>query len=229
MAVTPVFGQGVTAYKQGRYSEAADLFNKDLVATPKNGLSHYYLGLCLHMMAQVPEATQQYRWILANSADAELIRRAKINLQVLAKTPPRTPPPAHVEQAIQADAEREDDDEVVTTVSNQQAFTNITSSFSASTTSDQPRIVDIYTDWCTWCKRFEPSFTKAQQKYAGRLNMQRINAESKEGLAMVKRYWVRGYPTILFFDNNGKLLHRIDGAPQSFRDFDSEITSTYKL
>lgn len=73
-------------------------------------------------------------------------------------------------------------------------------------------LVDVYTDWCGWCKKLDREvFGDARVAEAARgLVAIRINAE-KEGEKVAQRYDVQGYPTVLFVDGSGTVVKRIDG------------------
>ena len=76
-------------------------------------------------------------------------------------------------------------------------------------------MVDVYTDWCGWCKKLDkdvyarPDVTDAVKKNFVAL---KVNPEkSKANADFVKKYGVRGFPTIIFLDSKGKEVHRIVG------------------
>lgn len=73
-------------------------------------------------------------------------------------------------------------------------------------------LVDIYTDWCGWCKKLDREvFADGRVGAAARdLVAVKVNAE-KGGEEIARRYRVRGYPTILFLDGAGNVVERVDG------------------
>lgn len=73
-------------------------------------------------------------------------------------------------------------------------------------------LVDVYTDWCGWCKKLDREvFSDARVATASKsLLAVRVNAE-KGGEKVAERYDVQGYPTILFVDGSGNVVKRIDG------------------
>ncbi len=88
----------------------------------------------------------------------------------------------------------------------------------AAKTQKKPIVVDFYTDWCGWCKKLDQE-TYAAPEIKKRLKDGwigvKINPEdgTKKGTldgAVVKyadiarKYNVRGYPTIIFLDKEGK-------------------------
>ena len=75
-------------------------------------------------------------------------------------------------------------------------------------------MVDLYTDWCGWCKRLDRDTYSDDTvgKYADENFVSlKINAEQGEGKDLAKSYQVSGYPTILFFNEKGEEIHRLVG------------------
>lgn len=73
-------------------------------------------------------------------------------------------------------------------------------------------LVDVYTDWCGWCKKLDKEvFSDARVAAAARdLVAVRVNAEDG-GEKVAERYEVNGFPTILFVDGSGTVVKRIEG------------------
>lgn len=73
-------------------------------------------------------------------------------------------------------------------------------------------LVDVYTDWCGWCKKLDREvFADGRVGEAAKgLVAVKVNAE-KGGEEIARRYRVRGYPTVLFLDGEGKVVERVDG------------------
>lgn len=85
-------------------------------------------------------------------------------------------------------------------------------------------VVDIYTDWCHWCKVMEKETysDKNVVKYAKeKLIMAKLNAESEKKYKFHDRYFtgkelallfgVTGFPTTLFFNAKGELITKVAG------------------
>ena len=67
-------------------------------------------------------------------------------------------------------------------------------------------MVDVYTDWCGWCKKLDADTYPAPEvvKVARDLVSVKLDAEDKgEGQEFAETYKVRGFPTILFLDPAG--------------------------
>lgn len=76
-------------------------------------------------------------------------------------------------------------------------------------------LLDAYTTWCGPCKYMTTEiFPKPEVGTA--LNPSfvcaKFDMEKGEGLELARKYEVRSYPTYLFFDPNGELVHRVIGA-----------------
>jgi thioredoxin-related protein len=89
---------------------------------------------------------------------------------------------------------------------------------------NHPIVVDVYTDWCGWCKRMDRD-VYARQDVRDYLQANfvpvKINAESNEkakykGKDMTSRglsagFRVTGYPTTIFLRSNGEHLVNVPG------------------
>jgi thioredoxin-related protein len=94
----------------------------------------------------------------------------------------------------------------------------------AASGGGKPVIVDVYTDWCGWCKRMDRD-VYARSDVSEYLNqhfvMVRLNAESAErvsysGRSMTARalaggFEVTGYPTTIFLKADGTHLVNVPG------------------
>jgi thioredoxin-related protein len=75
-------------------------------------------------------------------------------------------------------------------------------------------MVDVYTDWCGWCKRLDAdTYTNARviegakQFVALKLNPEKSDSEAR----FARKYGVSGYPTILFVEADGTLVNKVVG------------------
>jgi len=94
----------------------------------------------------------------------------------------------------------------------------------AASGGSKPVIVDVYTDWCGWCKRMDRD-VYARSDVSEYLNqhfvMVRLNAESAErvnyaGRSLTARalsgsFEVTGYPTTIFLKPDGTHLVNVPG------------------
>jgi thioredoxin-related protein len=88
----------------------------------------------------------------------------------------------------------------------------------------KPVLVDIYTDWCTWCKRMDQDVyarPEVKQYLAEHFITVKLNAEysttaSYEGKSytsrtLAQRFRVNGYPTTIFLRTNGSHIANVPG------------------
>lgn len=75
--------------------------------------------------------------------------------------------------------------------------------------------MDAYTTWCGPCKWMSKNvFTDAEvgSYYNDKFINVKIDMEKGEGIDLAKRYEVKAYPTLLFIDGNGDLVHLSRGS-----------------
>lgn len=80
----------------------------------------------------------------------------------------------------------------------------------------KPIFMDCYTVWCVPCKMLAKDvFTRPE--VGDYFNIHFINVKmdmgTEQGKVLNDKYQVTGYPTLLFLDGDGNLIHRIVGAP----------------
>lgn len=94
----------------------------------------------------------------------------------------------------------------------------------AAAGSGKPVIVDVYTDWCGWCKRMDrDTYSRADvSDYVNRhFVMVRLNAESParlnyagrvyNGRTLAGGFQVTGYPTLILLRPNGDFMVNVPG------------------
>lgn len=75
-------------------------------------------------------------------------------------------------------------------------------------------MVDVYTDWCGWCKKLDKEvYTQSDVvRFSDTLVNLKVNAEDNAGgTALAREHGVSGYPTILFLTSDGEEIDRIGG------------------
>ncbi|MDE3234471.1 MAG: thioredoxin family protein [Bacteroidota bacterium] len=74
---------------------------------------------------------------------------------------------------------------------------------------NKPLFVDVYATWCGPCQMLK-HITFSNKEAAAFYNTSFINlslnGEEREGTAIAARYSLKGYPSLLYFDKNGKLI-----------------------
>ena len=92
-----------------------------------------------------------------------------------------------------------------------------------------PIMIDVYTDWCGWCKKLDKDVYSADNvvTLSKRFICLKLNPENdKEHGDLFK---VEGYPTIIFLDANKKELNRITGylPPDDFAAEMKKVLSAF--
>lgn len=67
---------------------------------------------------------------------------------------------------------------------------------------NKPCIVDFYADWCGPCKLLSPIVENMARKYAGKLDVYKVNIDEQQGVAMV--FGVNSIPSVLFCPMSGQ-------------------------
>lgn len=94
----------------------------------------------------------------------------------------------------------------------------------------RPVLVDVYTDWCGWCKRMDRD-VYARAEVRGYLSKKfvtvKLDAEASDAAGYEGRRWtsrtlasrfnVTGYPTTIFLRSNGEHLANLPGYIQADR------------
>jgi thioredoxin-related protein len=94
----------------------------------------------------------------------------------------------------------------------------------AARKNGKPVIVDVYTDWCGWCKRMDAEVyarPEVSDYMAKHFVAVRLNAESGElatweggnytARRLAATFGVSGYPTTIFFASSGDHLANVPG------------------
>ena|SRR2546426_8717220 len=95
---------------------------------------------------------------------------------------------------------------------------------SEASSTGRPMLVDVYTDWCGWCKRMDRDVYARDdvREYLSRhFILVKLNAESPEEArfgdrtftlrALAQQLRVTGYPTTVFLKPNGEHIANVPG------------------
>ena len=65
----------------------------------------------------------------------------------------------------------------------------------------RPAIIDFYADWCGPCRSLSPKLEAAAKKYAGKIDVYKVNVDQESGLANI--FGVKSIPMVLFIPMQG--------------------------
>jgi thiol-disulfide isomerase/thioredoxin len=214
-SAAPSFNQAVADYNAGKYSQALGEFKQFVAAYPTNAQSHYYMALCYQSMGKRIEAKQEFM-LTSQYGDASLKGYADKALAFLG-----TASSGGVQSVRSIGA-------ASTTSASAAGKTQAAAAPAVDPggPADSPcgQILEFYTDWCGYCKKFLPSWEAAQSHFRS-VRFQRYNAEDPGSKALVKQYDVKGYPTLVFLDRSGNVLKNMGGAPGTTEEFYQVIRS----
>ncbi|HEY9257627.1 thioredoxin family protein [Chitinophaga sp.] len=74
--------------------------------------------------------------------------------------------------------------------------------------------IDVYTDWCGPCKAMDKNIFPLKEvgdKYNPLLLSYKLNAEKGEGIALAKKFNIGAYPSFLYLNSSGYLIHKVVG------------------
>ncbi len=80
----------------------------------------------------------------------------------------------------------------------------------------KPILVDLWADWCSPCIVIAPILTQLIAGLEGRVALAKLEVDEGENMKLAGRYKVRGFPTVILFQD-GEEKARFSGArPASF-------------
>ena len=95
-------------------------------------------------------------------------------------------------------------------------------------------MIDYYTTWCGWCKRLDRDTYSSDEigKYADdNVISLKLDAEKGEGMTLAKKASITGFPTIVFYNGDGKEIYRVVGykpAPSFIQEMMKAVDSNTK-
>jgi thioredoxin:protein disulfide reductase len=86
--------------------------------------------------------------------------------------------------------------------------------FRKATAVNKPMIIDFYADWCTPCRQLDKKTFHDRDvvKESAKFTMIKVDLTKEanaEVMLLLKKYSVKGVPTVLFLDSNGKEVREL--------------------
>ena len=90
-------------------------------------------------------------------------------------------------------------------------WTDYETGMKAAAEKKMPTMIDFATDWCGWCHKLDADVYTQEEivKLAQQFICIKVDGDKQADL--VKQYKIRGYPTIIFTNDQGEEIHRIVG------------------
>lgn len=94
-------------------------------------------------------------------------------------------------------------------------LTNYDEAVAESQKTGKPIMIDFWADWCTYCKALDrESYSDAEVAEACKAFVPLKLDGDHEGRPLAEKYFVQGFPTILFIDAEGKDYTRMSYRPR---------------
>ena len=99
---------------------------------------------------------------------------------------------------------------------------------------DKPMVVMFYVDWCTYCRRFMPTFGDFAAIYKDKYSFVTINCDKLMYEKMVKDFNIIGFPTVFIVDKKIDLRFSLQMASMAnksvmMKELDGYLKSRSKM
>jgi thiol-disulfide isomerase/thioredoxin len=184
--------QAIREYNAGHYSEAIGLFGEAEPTEFNNAVLHYYLANALSKTNQKEDAAKEYKIALALEPHGQLADYCARALRVLQGLPPGT---------------------LVNKGPKLPGNPLVFPPADPLAAKQPPRVIGILCG-CPLCHRLEAILHDLDTKFGDRVVFIRSmkDAADPDIQQIIQDYSVTKCPTVLFFDNKGKLVKQFDGS-----------------
>jgi putative thioredoxin len=79
-----------------------------------------------------------------------------------------------------------------------------------------PVLVDFWADWCSPCLYIAPVLEEIISEYDGQVILAKLEIDEGENMKLAGKYQVRGFPTIILFEDGIEVERFSSARPKSF-------------
>lgn len=210
-APPPGFREDVAAYNAKQYRQALTYFAQAGQAAPTDPMLHYYMGLTYQGLNQMTLARQQYEWVVACKSNPALSQQASSALQNLSRYQPSRAGSVSTAPATGT-----------------RSPSSSHSSGPVTPISGRLKILYFSTDWCGYCKKFDPTWEQVSSQMRGKVDFSKLDGDDESNKSLKEKYSVTGYPRLIFTVNTQKALLNHSGAPDTPQEFIALINQFVK-
>jgi thiol-disulfide isomerase/thioredoxin len=195
------FAAAQKLYNAGKYSEALASFNQYAAVYPTNALTHYYLAMCQQQLGHATQARQEYT-LAAQYGDATLQAQSQ---RAMAALGARAGTPSASQMAASSRA-----NSIAAASARAASASAASGGMPGNGYQNGPKVAKVlkfYADWCGPCKQFAPVFEAAKSKYPS-VRFEEINIDDPGSIGLKQQYNIRGVPTLVYLDTNGRLINK---------------------
>lgn len=80
----------------------------------------------------------------------------------------------------------------------------------------KPILVDFWADWCSPCLFIAPVLNEVMNDYQGEVLLAKLEVDEGENMKLAGQYQVRGFPTIILFQNGEEQARFSSARSKSF-------------
>ena len=79
-----------------------------------------------------------------------------------------------------------------------------------------PVLVDFWAEWCSPCLFIAPVLKQVLKQYNGNVLLAKLEVDEGENMRLAGKYQVRGFPTIILFEEGQEVERFSSARPASF-------------
>lgn len=84
------------------------------------------------------------------------------------------------------------------------------------TSHHTPVLVDFWADWCSPCLYIAPVLEEIITEYQGQVILAKLEVDEGDNMKLAGKYQVRGFPTIILFEDEIEVERFSSARPKSF-------------